>query len=459
MLFFIIISFIIGIMVGYNINSRLSWVKKLLSREYAIKVIQTLLNKYHQQQQSAEPALRNKLVLFLVNLDHFHGIIEAFGEEISDKIINVIYKRFSIYVKQSGFELYRFGLDEYLIFSLGKLNSETQIIDIANKIIGLIADPISLDQSHINVTGSIGISIYPDHDPNDGGKLLRNAQLALQMAKKSGRNTYSFYCKSLIDTTVDRAVIKNDLLTALRNDDLQLVWQPQIDLSTNQLVGAEVLIRWNHLVKGTLSPELFIGIAESTGLIWQVGIWIIKNACIQCKSILSQANIKDFKAAVNLSSGQFLHGDVVTEIAEAIYNTGISPNNFEVEITESMFMHDVEKSTYMISVLNSMGIKVAIDDFGTGYSSFGRLSQINFDYLKIDQSFIGQIDIDKKKFSIVKAMIAMAKTLGIKVIAEGIENVEQLSLLKGIGCDFGQGYLFSKPLAVKDFIDFANNRS
>lgn len=438
-----IVSLSIGFILGYYFQIKQT---RLLTREQLKEVINKMLFKCNKD--------KSKLIFFLINVDGFHGVIEAFGYDISNYVIQAVHKRMIDYAQKNKAVFYRFGIDEYVILTLKPTFDTTKIINEANKLLEIVALPIIFEKHDINVTASIGISAFPEY-ADDSNKLLRCVELALQNAKKSGRNTYSFYNQSLIDQTVDRAIIKNDLLTALHNDELQLVWQPQVDVMTKELVGAEALIRWKHISKGNISPEVFISIAETTGLIWQVGVWIIKNACKQCKVILQELNLKDFKVAINLSSGQFLQGDIVQEIANAIYDTGINPANFEVEITESMFMANAEKDLYMISVLNSMGIKIAIDDFGTGYSSFGRLRQLNFHYLKIDQSFIKNIDSDQKNYAIVSAIIAMAKSLNIKVIAEGLENTRELSVLQKAGCHFVQGYYISKPLTLNEFINFS----
>ena len=206
-----------------------------------------------------------------------------------------------------------------------------------------------------------------------------------------------------------------------------------------------------------ISPEIFIDIAEQSGLIFQVGAWIIKQACIQAKFLSQELGVDDFKIAINMSNGQFLQGDVVRIIAQAIYDTGVKPQNIEIELTESMFMVNVEKNLLMLSVLVAMGVKIAIDDFGTGYSSFKRLRQLKWHYIKIDQSFIKKIDFDKQNYAIVNAMINMAKNLDIKVIAEGVETEQELAVLRKIDCDIMQGYYVSKPLPITEFITFAKN--
>lgn len=441
-----IICLIIGLIAGNNIvfiNKH-----KLLTKQQLKIIINKILKKNHNK--------INKIVLLLINLDDFHSIVEAFGYDLSNTIIEHSSKKLANYAKENNIKFYYVGFDEYAIIYENKLFDNRQIIDEATRLLGVVSHPMIFGNNNIHVTASIGISIFPDcSDGSD--RLLRSAELALINAKNSGRNTYSLYRPGLIDKAIDRAVLKTELLAALENDELQLFWQPQVDTKTGILLGAEVLIRWHHVVRGTVSPEVFISIAEQTGLIRQIGVWIIEHACIQGRFILQELNLTDFKVAINLSSGQFLQGDVVRVIANAINDAGINPANVEIELTESMFMVNPEKCLLMISVLTSMGVKIAIDDFGTGYSSFGRLRQLKWHYLKIDQSFIKNIDSDQKNHAIVCAMIAMAKSLNIKVIAEGVETIKELAELQKINCDIIQGYYISKPLPISEFIDFARN--
>lgn len=451
----IIIVVIIALILGFIIGRFIVVENKNLNKQQLKVSIVKILAK-HKAIFNQKNVNNNKIVLLLINLDDFHGVVETCGYDISNNIINNIKKKIANYAKKANIIFYYTGSDEYILIYCKKLFDDTQIINEATKVLEVVSSNFVHDNNNIYITASVGISIFPDYTDN-ADRLLRCAELALVDAKNSGRNTYNFYRQGLIDKAVDRAIIKTELLTALNNNELQLFWQPQVDAHTDALVGAEVLIRWNHVVRGTVSPEVFISIAEQTGLIWQIGVWIIKHACIQGKFISQELGLTDFRVAINLSSAQFLQGDVVQVIANTIYETGIKPENVEVELTESMFMANAEKCLLMISVLTSMGIKIAIDDFGTGYSSFARLRQLKWHYLKIDQSFIKHIDTDQKNYVIVCAMIAMAKSLNIKVIAEGVETEKELEVLQKINCDIIQGYYTSKPLPINEFVDFAKN--
>jgi diguanylate cyclase (GGDEF)-like protein len=436
-----ILSCILGLICGFlilNNNNKQS----MLTRPQLGAIVNKSLKK------------NNKLILFLINLNDFHSIIETFGYKIGNNIIEHNKLKISNFAKANQAKFYYVGFDEYVIYFQHDFFDRSKIINIANKLLETISEPFNYDNHNIHVTSSIGIGIFPDH-ANNSDLLLRRVEVALMDAKKLGGNSFSFYCSSLTEQAVDLTVINTELLTALNNNELQLYLQPQIDIKTNSLAGAEVLVRWNHPTKGNISPEIFIAIAEHTGLILQVGEWVIKHACIQAKFLSQELDLENFKIAINLSNGQFLQGDVVEFIATTIHETGIKPQNIEIELTESMFMHDSEKNLLMLSVLLSMGVKLAIDDFGTGYSSFNRLRQINWHYIKIDKSFIKNLNLDRQNYAIVSAIITMAKNLNIKVIAEGVETAEELAVLRKLDCDIIQGYYASKPLSIVEFIDFA----
>ena len=445
----LIVVGVVGLIVGFGFGFLIfNNKKKLLTRPQLREVLSKVLNRHNQT---------DKLILFLINLDDFHDTIEAFGYKIGNDIIKHTKDKIADFAKKNYATFYYVGFDEYVVWYCSKSIDKTKIINYANNLLEIIAEPVMYDNHNIHVTASIGIGIFPDHADNSD-LLLRRVEIALVDAKKTGRNTYNFYRTALVDKAVDLTVIKTELLTALNNEDLQLLFQPQLDVKTGSLVGAEALIRWNHPTKGSISPEVFISIAEQTGLIFPIGAWIIKHACIQAKFLAEELGIDDLKIAINLSNGQFLQGDVVEVIAKAIYDTGIKPHNIEIELTESMFMVDPEKSLLMLSVLISMGVTIAIDDFGMGYSSFNRLRQLKWHYLKIDRSFIQSLDSDQENYAIVCAIITMAKSLNMKVIAEGVETEQELAVLKKINCDNVQGFYTSKPLSISEFIIFARNR-
>ena len=435
-----LISSLLWFTVGFIVSSKQK--KNLLTRPELNEKIRKAIKR------------NNNLILFLINLNNFHSIIEAFGYTIGDAIVEHNKKKIIDFAKKNKAKFFYVGFDEYVIWFQNHSLDNTKIINICNELLNIITQPFVYDNRSVHVTAAIGIGMFPEN-ANSSDLLIRRVEVALKDAKKIGGNAYSFYCASLTDQAVDFTVMNTELLTALNNGELQLFLQPQIDIKTNKLVGAEALVRWHHPVKGNISPEVFITIAEQTGLIVQVGEWVIKHACIQAKFLSQELNINNLKIAVNLSNSQFLQGDVVAVLAHAIHESGIAPRNIAVELTESMFMVNSEKNILMLSVLISMGVKLAIDDFGTGYSSFKRLKQLNWHYIKIDKSFITNIDSDHTNHAIVAAMIIMAKRLNIKVIAEGVETKAELEILQSLDCDFIQGYYASKPLSITEFIDFA----
>lgn len=435
-LIFCLLFFLIGFIISNKTK------KNLLTRPELNDKIKKILKKNH------------KLILCLINLNNFHSVIEAFGYTIADDIVERTKKKIIDFAIANKAKFFYVGFDEYVIWYQNQSLDNTTIINNCNRLLEIIAEPFLYNNKSIHVTASIGIVLFPEH-ANTSDLLIRRVEVALRDAKKIGGNAYSFYCTSLTDKAVDLTVMNTELLAALNNGELQLFLQPQIDIKANKLIGAEALVRWHHPVKGNISPEIFITIAEKTGLIVQVGEWVIKHACIQAKFLSQELNMSNLKIAINLSNSQFLQGDVVAVIANTIQETAIIPANIAVELTESMLMANSEKNLLMLSVLISMGVKLAIDDFGTGYSSFRRLKQINWDYIKIDKSFITNINADRTNHAIVSAMIIMAKKLNIKVIAEGVETKDELDTLKALGCDVIQGYYASKPLSITEFIDFA----
>lgn len=433
-------SYLLFFAVGFVISSRTK--RNLLTRPELNEKIKKILKK------------NEKLILLLINLNNFHNVIEAFGYKIADDIVERTKKKIIDFAIANKAKFFYVGFDEYVIWYQNQSLDNTAIINSCTRLLDIIAEPMLYNNKSIHVTASIGIGLFPEH-ANTSDLLIRRVEVALRDAKKIGGNAYSFYCSSLTDRAVDLTVMNTELLAALNNGELQLFLQPQIDINANKLIGAEALVRWHHPIKGSISPEIFINIAEKTGLIVSVGEWVIKHACIQAKFLSQELNINNLKIAINLSNSQFLQGDVVATIANAIHETTIIPSNIAVELTESMFMVNAEKNLLMLSVLTSMGVKLAIDDFGTGYSSFKRLKQLNWDYIKIDKSFITNINYDHTNHAIVAAMIIMAKKLNIKVIAEGVETQAEVEALKALGCNIIQGYYASKPLSITEFIDFA----
>jgi EAL domain-containing protein (putative c-di-GMP-specific phosphodiesterase class I) len=317
---------------------------------------------------------------------------------------------------------------------------------IAEKLIEILAQPITVNAHVLHVTPSIGVCCFPEHG-NDRETLMRNADTAMYYAKASGRNNYKFYTESL-NTAVDkRFQIENALRYAMELQELSLHYQPLFDMTSNRVFGMEALLRWNCKALGPLSPAQFIPVAEDSGLIIPIGSWVLREACVQVKHWRDSLQ-QDFVLAVNLSPQQFRQPDLVSVVAQILAETGFPAQALELEITESSLMHNVTDVIATLHQLVGLGVRLAIDDFGTGYSSLSYLRHFPVHKLKIDQSFVRDIGVDERGMGIVTTIIALAKTLGLDVIAEGVETPEQQALLTAQGCHYLQGYLLSRPLAV-----------
>ena len=312
-----------------------------------------------------------------------------------------------------------------------------------------IAQPLMLQDHEFFLTCSMGIAKYPG-DGNTAESLIKQADIAIYRAKEMGRNTFQFYSSTMIESTLDRLSIEADLRHALERDEFVLHYQPQINLSNGRIVGMEVLLRWEHPIYGSIQPDRFIGLAEEMGLIIPIGAWVIRTACIQTRA-WQMAGFTELRVAVNLSPRQFTQKGLAQSIADVLKVTGLEPHFFELELTESMVMNDVENAVTILEALKQLGVKIAIDDFGTGYSSLSYLLRFPIDVLKIDQSFVSDLTNDADAAAIVVAIISLAHSLRLKVVAEGVETIEQLWFLRANGCDQMQGYYFSRPVTAEKF--------
>ncbi len=345
--------------------------------------------------------------------------------------------------------LARFSDDQFVII-LANVKDEKQAQNIAENILNNIDKSFVINEDkEIFITMSMGISCYP----KDGifiDKLVQNAQKAQKQFKDNGGiNKYYLYTAELHKESDEKIALEADLINALYNEELFLTYQPQVDLITGKIVGAEVLLRWQNPTKGLISPSQFIPIAEETGLIIPIGEWLLKTACKQIK-YWEKAGFS-LRVAVNISACQFNQTSLRQSLIEILDNTGINPENLDLELTESMLVENKELAIKQLNSLKELGLKIAIDDFGTGYSSLSYLQQFPFDILKIDQVFVRNITQDQKSLNITKSIIQMANSLNLKVIAEGVETEQELTFLRQNKCDEMQGFLFSKPLRAKDF--------
>lgn len=387
------------------------------------------------------------VAVFYIDLDHFKRINDRMGHSAGDSLLEQISERF---VRLSGSRalLGRFGGDEFALFV--EIETSDEAIRLAEYLLDQAARPLVVAERTAEITMSMGISLYPEH----GGtveELLQKADFALYESKDNGRNTYQVYNQSLHDTIVQRAQLQDDLARALADEALSVVYQPQIALSTGSLVGMEALVRWQHPTRGPISPGMFIPLAEDSGLIGPLGLWVLRAACRQ--NVAWQAAGYHAYVAVNVSAHQLQQPGFADQVAAILSETGLAPHWLELELTESALAQ--EDAVQAMSELRLLGVGVAIDDFGSGHSSLSYLSRLPVNTLKIDRSFVREIGPDAaataRAQAIIKAITAMSQTLGLSVVAEGIETDEQLAMLRQIGCDVGQGYLFSKPVAAPEF--------
>jgi len=385
-------------------------------------------------------------VLFL-DLDRFKVINDSLGHTVGDGLLRAVSQRIGGTVRE-GDTLARLGGDEFTLLVPGLTRAE-DAARIAQKLLESLRDPFVVDGREMWVTASIGIGVYPD-DGEDAESLIKNSDTAMYRAKEQGPDTLRAYTSSMNAQAVERLSLENSLRKALALDQFVLHYQAVVDVATGRVCGVEALIRWNHPEKGLLYPREFIELAELTGLIAQIGPWALRTACAQARA-WHEGGHTDLFLAVNASPRQFLEGDLSTQVGQALEETGFAPNQLELEITESVAMAKAEVTIVNLRALKDLGVRISIDDFGTGYSSLGYLKRFPLDTLKIDQSFVHDIHTDPGDAAIASTVIAMARTLGLKVVAEGVERVEQLAFLAQHRCDQVQGYLFGRPVEAGVF--------
>jgi len=339
----------------------------------------------------------------------------------------------------------RLGGDEFVVV-LEAIDERSDITLVANKILAALARPMNVFGHDISTSVSIGISVYPQ-DGNTTEELLKNADVAMYKAKEAGKNDFKFYAEGMNASAVNFLLLENDLRRGIEQEQLQLYYQPQIDLSSAKLIGMEALVRWQHPQRGMISPVHFIPLAEETGLIEPLGDWVMREACRQLKH-WQQLGKYHGTVAVNLSPRQFQHGDFVARVEEILSAADLPAEYLELEITETSAMEHAGESINLMNRLNSMGVSLAIDDFGTGYSSLAYLKRFPIQKLKIDRSFINDVATDSNDAAIAKSIISLAHNMGLKVVAEGVEDKHQMEWLRARGCDQAQGYYYSQPISA-----------
>jgi diguanylate cyclase (GGDEF)-like protein len=385
-------------------------------------------------------------VLFL-DLDNFKHINDSLGHSAGDKLLQSVAKRLMECVRDPD-TVSRQGGDEFTAV-LQDLKHPEDAVLAANRILEAVAETHSIEGHDLHITASIGVSIYPD-DGLDADTLIKNADTAMYQAKESGRHTYRFFKPEMNARAVDRQSLEEDLRCALERKELALHYQPKINLNTGAIAGAEALLRWTHPTRGSIPPLRFIPVAEDSGMILPIGAWVLREACMQARA-WADAGLPAITMAVNVSAVQFRNENFIRDLFAILSETGLDTRLLELEVTESVLMKHPESTTPILKALRKEGIQVAVDDFGTGYSSLNYLQLFPIDALKIDQSFIRRIDGNPDDTAIVSAIIAMGKNLHLRVIAEGVETLEDLTFLKARGCDNAQGYYFSRPVPSGEF--------
>jgi diguanylate cyclase (GGDEF)-like protein/PAS domain S-box-containing protein len=385
--------------------------------------------------------------LMFLDLDNFKHINDSLGHAIGDQLLQSVANRLVACVRTTD-TVCRQGGDEFVIL-LAEIGQPQDAAQVAETLRAALDMPHLIDGHELHVTLSIGISIFPD-DGTSVDALMQNADTAMYHAKAGGRNNYQFFRADMNARAVRRLFVETSLRRALRQGEFLLHYQPKIDLASGAMTGAEALIRWQDPDLGLVYPAQFVPIAEENGLIVPVGRWVLREACRQVQAWLD-AGLRAVPVSVNISAVEFRHEDFLEGVALILKETGLAPHYLELELTESILMHDVESSTSILEALKAMGMQLAIDDFGTGYSSLSYLKRFPISTLKIDQSFVRDIATDADDASIVSAVIGMGKNLKQRVIAEGVETQAQLALLQARHCDEGQGFHFSHPVSAEDF--------
>lgn len=396
-----------------------------------------------------------RLALFFLDLDNFKPVNDSLGHAAGDQVLRTLSQRLQ---EISGPDdiLCRFGGDEFLwikAVDYGDCKAAHAALEKdAQKILQAACKPFFIMENKIDISGSVGISIAPK-DGETFIELSRAADLAMYHAKTKGRNTYHFYSEDLNRISIDKYHMLKKMRDGLAKHEFQVWYQPKINLSTNQIISCEALIRWPQEDGSFIYPDEFIPLAESSGLIAEIGLWVLEQACLDCRS-WHQAGYTDVSVAVNVSYVQFRDGTLPAKVEEILKRTGLPAQFLELELTESLLIDDEDDIQHQLDRINNMGIELAIDDFGTGYSNLGYLRNFNARRLKIDKSFITALGVSERDEPLVKAMIQMAHSLNLSIIAEGIEDEETMHKLIKLGCDEGQGYFWSKPIPMAQWQQF-----
>lgn len=391
-------------------------------------------------------------VAFL-DLDSFMSVNDSLGHDIGDRLLRAVAERFETCVREDD-TVARYTGDEFAFILLDAAD-ENKISSAVQKIMAAVSSPFSLDGRELFLTCSVGIALYP-RDGEDAQVLLKNANTALHRAKEHGSNSFQFYADEMNVKALERLMLENNLRHALERNELQLHYQPQVDIRSGKVIGIEALVRWQNPEFGLIPPAMFIPLAEETGLILEIGDWVLRTACAQNKA-WQDSGLAPLRMAVNFSARQFKQPNVVETVAFALRESGLAPCYLDIELTESVLIHDADAAISTMRALRELGVQFSIDDFGTGYSSLSYLKRFPLNTLKIDRSFVQDVPGNTDDAAIAKAIISMAHDLKLKVIAEGVENEAQRTFLKQHHCDEMQGYYFSRPVCADEIAELLRN--
>ncbi len=406
------------------------------------------IERLHKEINQAR-RIKSELAVMFLDMDRFKDINDTWGHDVGDLILIEAAKRLKGCVR-TGDVVARLGGDEFTVL-LTNISRKEEVSSVAERVLAHFQKPLEWMGHQYNLSCSIGIAMFPA-DAANADDLLKRADTALYVVKSRGRNEYEFFTPAMEAKSLERILLENELRKAIEQEQFRLHYQPKLDLTTGELIGMEALVRWVHPELGLIAPGKFIPLAEECGLIIQLGEWVLRHACEQNKA-WQDKGYPPLKIAVNMSAQQFQQKNLLEMIRGILDETRLEPKWLELEITESIFLHS-ENATAILQSIRELGVQVSIDDFGTGYSSFSYIKDLPIDTIKIDASFIRDLHHNKESQAIVKAILTIAQSLNLNVVAEGVETGDQLNILNGDGCAQGQGYYFSHPLASQEFEEY-----
>ncbi|MFL6750628.1 MAG: EAL domain-containing protein [Sphingomicrobium sp.] len=392
---------------------------------------------------------KHRCSVFLLDLDRFKAVNDTLGHPAGDTLLRLVALRLTDEVGELG-QVGRLGGDEFQVV-LPSLSSESELSRLAQAIIDSLSRPYTINGTLVSIGASVGI-VTSDYDDRTADDLMRDADLALYAAKAAGKGCFRFFAPEMHEAARERQLMESDLRVALEKGQLRVVFQPQVDASSEAVTGFEALVRWDHPEHGPISPALFIPLAEEIRLIDEIGEWVLRTACTEAAKWPQHVSV-----AVNLSPVQFKSHALASMVRMALSETGLAAKRLELEITEGVFLSNDEHVHEMIDTLKAIGLKLALDDFGTGYSSLSYLQRVPFDKIKIDQSFVrGASDPESRNAALIRAMVGLASDLKMQTTAEGVETTEELQLVRDLGCSLVQGYIFGKPMPADEALELAN---